>query len=395
MEFSEWVVYTVAEVLLVLTIACLLLVLHTKGLKALITSLQVKLAKAIGELREAKNKQESAPVESSYSEQLSAHLQATEKYHAEQAPNQPIEQDISAQTPKARLVAAMRYRFLRAEQESLDEHADSPNWACIAEHYNQLPAPQPAIEPDTLNSPEVASKLSYDEQRHEIERFKRLFTTMETQWQTAKAKAQDYYNQLLSLIGDSSDPAHLRLKKLAEAQITHIDKTAASINAPRGSPTSRQDVDKLKAINERQKSEIAALQDKLASASTDQQRLAVTADLERQLAQQQQFMKESEVCIDLLERELAEATSRIEQLEAHKPATPTSSEQSALLKDKQTLNKQIQQLKSENEQLVNLAEHADAEQKRVVAIKNKEVEAIKGKFAELAKRYKALMSNRE
>ncbi|MDN3640148.1 hypothetical protein QWY82_15220 [Simiduia curdlanivorans] len=389
MEFSEWVVYTVAEVLLVLTIACLLLFLQTKGLKALISSLQGKLTKAIGELREAKGKQASTPEGPSYTEQIAVQIQATEKYHAEQDSDLSIEQDITAKTPKERLVAAMRYRFLRAEQDGLAEHADLPDWPRIALHYDQLPAPQSQIDPQPPSTPETALKLSYDEQRDEIERFKRLFTTMERQWQIAKAKAQDYYNQLLSLIGDSSDPTHLTLKKLAQEQIAHIDKAAASINAPPSNSANRQDVDKLKAINERQKNEIAALQDKLANASTDQQRLAITADFERQLAQQQQFMKESEVCIDLLERELEAASRRIEQLEAQKPVAG-SSEQNALLKDKHTLNKQIQQLRSENEQLVNLAEHAEAEQRRLIAVKNKEVEAIKGKFAELAKRYKAL-----
>ena len=391
MELSEWVIYTVAEVLLVLVITCVLLLLHTRGLKALIGTLQSKLAKAVNDLRDAKKQQSSTTSDASYADQLEAHLKATSEFHKQHGADRPIEQDITANTPNARLVAAMRHRFLKAEQEATSESLESPNWQRIAEHYSQLPAPQVSDEPQIDVDPEELLKLSYDEQRDEIERFKRLFTTMEAQWQAAKVKAENYYAQLMNMIGESEEPRHLALKQLAEEQLAYIDQVTTKASTKTDSKIGHQDLDKLKAINERQKDEIAELQLKLANASSDEERLSVTEDLERQLAQQLRFMKESEICIDLLERELEDASRRISQLEARK--TPSAvAEQTALIESKQHLNKQIRQLQGENEQLVNLAEHADAEQRRIVAAKNKEVEALKSKFSELARRYKALAS---
>lgn len=387
MEISEWIIYTVAEAIFVLVVVCLLLLFHAKGLNNLIASLQTRLAKAISDLNE---KAEPSSVrqdrgEKPYGEQLTAHIHATEDFHASQANARPIDLDVAHDTPPQRLVAAMRYKFLKAERECLADDSGQVDWNLLAKHYRPL-KPDFSDSDHSVDAPITPSNLSYDEQRAEIERFKRLFTTMEGQWQNAKGKAEHYYAQLLSVIGNSTDPEHLALKTMVEEQLNQLDQAPLTHSADATASASRDDLLHLKSVNQQQKNEIAKLQQQLANTNSDEERLGLTKDLERQLAQQLQFMRESEVCIDLLEKELQESSLRIAQLEAD--GTGGGSEQ--LIKDKHQLHQKIKQLENENEQLASLAEHSNTEQKRKIAQKDKELMTMKSKFTELVRRYKAV-----
>lgn len=378
MELSSWAVYTAAEVIFILLLACIVLLFHTKNLKSALATLQSRLTAALSDLKALK---EAQPTQEStgtmgYAEQLDAKLSETQAYHREQGGQDTILNDLTAEDTPALKTAALRYHFLSSEKTAAASEAD---WQALEAHYERL-----AVRPELPNAPEDAGSLSYNEQREEIERFKRLFTTMESQWQHAKSRAEQYYQQLLSLIGDSQDPKFLELKSMAEAQLEDFEETAAT-----ESPTAESsDLASLKAINAQQQQEIAVLQSRLQSAASDEERAALIADLERQLAQQLKFMKESETCIDLLEKELRSAAEKCNQLERKLKNAQANADSPSETRDKQALVKKVRQLESENEQLVHLAEHADAELKNQLAAKDKEIRQIKQRFTELAKQLK-------
>lgn len=378
MELSSWAVYTAAEVIFILLLACTVLLFHTKNLKSALATLQSRLSAALSDLKELK---ESQPTQASagtldYAEQLDAKLNETEAYHRKQGGQGTILDDLTAEDTPALKTAALRHHFLTAEKSAASSDVD---WHALGAHYERL-----TVRPELPSAPEDAGSLSYNEQRDEIERFKRLFTTMESQWQHAKSRAEQYYQQLLSLIGDSQDPKFLELKTMAEAQLENFEATEAT----ESTATDNGDLASLKAINAQQQQEITALQSRLQSAGNDEERASLIADLERQLAQQLKFMKESETCIDLLEKELRGAAEKCSQLERKLKNAQANAENPTETRDKQTLVKKIRQLESENEQLVHLAEHADAELKSQVSAKDKEIRQIKQKFAELAKQLK-------
>lgn len=394
MELSEWVLYTIAEVILVLVILCLLLLFHAKGLKAALLALQKRLARALQDLKDAKASQASGTDSGvSYADQVKAHIKTTQAHHASLSPDRNIDQDIAPDTPSPRMVAAMRNRFLKAEQDAIDQEYGT-DWSRLAEHYQLLMPQETASE--LLPPPPDA--LDYEQQRAEIERFKRLFHTMEAQWVSAKAKAEQYYAQLVNVIGDSDDPGHQQLRELAESQLNELKAQPKPGKVNPEAASKAPDLASLKAINAQQRREIEELQRRLQAADLETEQGGLVQELEQQLSRQLKLMKESEVCIELLEQELADVTQRMHILEHEHKRIKTEqllSRKEALAeltKEKQQLSKKIRQLESENEQLAGLAELADAEQRRKLTQKDQEISAIKQKFTELAKRYKAAMA---
>lgn len=383
MELSEWVIFTGVEALFVLLILCCLLLFHAKGLKTLIIALQKKLAQALRDLKKARS-EASEKASDDYKSQIEVQISETESFHAQLEPGCAIEDDISSDTPPNRRVAAIRHHFLCAEKDALGGSTGDTNWEALGERYYRLL--------DAASSEPVEQQresASYEEQQTEIERFKRLFTTMEGQWQNAKEQAEKYYAQLLVVIGDSEDPEFTALKSAAEIQIQQFSMPIHSTKS-QPSPTAihpNADVSALKAINSQQKNQIQELQQRLQAANSDAERAALATDLEQQLTKQLRFMKESEVCINLLEQELSDAMQRLNVLEKNKPQAESASKH---IEEKMSLINKISALENDNEQLIRLSEHAEIEQRRTLAKKDREIHTLNNKFNEIVKRYQAL-----
>lgn len=379
MHISQWLVYTTAEVLFVLLLASGLLFFHAKGLRQLIRSLQSRLSKALGELKQVKkiqSEQSQTLPSSSYQDHIDEELKKTIAYHAEILPGVELNYDLLDKATPLHQAVLFRHLFLSVEQAIAAPPADI-DWKGLATAYKRLnsyPKAKTTIAIDKETAIEIQpiteQSLSYEEQRAEIERFKRLFTTMESQWNSAKEQAGNYYQQLLRAIGDSDDPQHRELLELAEQQTGTIERVAAKVTS------SAPNLEDLRAINKQQLSEIAKLQQQLVEAGSDEQRLELLGGLEKQLGQQQRLMKESDQCISLLENELVTAQSTIEKLKQRVPASSEGIQMSTLLNDKLALSKKIKQLESENEQLASLAEHTETELRKALKLKDTELAAM-------------------
>ncbi|UTA46553.1 hypothetical protein L1F30_10260 [Simiduia sp. 21SJ11W-1] len=382
MELASWAVYTAAEVIFILVVACVLLLLHTKNLKGALSALQRRLSSALADLRALKESQQEtqAALEAQtpgFEEQISAKLTETQDYYTSLEGSTKIEEDLLADTPQDRRTAALRHLFLKSEQ--CYGQTSPPNWEGIQKQLRTLSA-----VPELPTPPSEPGALSYNEQRDEIERFKRLFTTMETQWQQAKNRAEEYYQQLVGMIGDSSDPKFQALKDLAQSQLKDFDEAA-----PPALPPS-EDINAIKSQMAQQQAEITRLQEQIAKAKSDAERAKLVTELEAQLTQQMRFLKESETCISQLEQELKDVNAKLTKQDRKLKAMAVAPDDPQIAEDKLKLLRKIQQLESENEQLVHLAEHADAELKSQLKVKDDEISAISKKLKDIAQRYKAL-----
>lgn len=379
MAIDNWMIYTAVEVILVLLILCGLLLFHAKGLKTAIQALQNRLSQVMSELKAAKLAQNNRSADRD--ESLQAQITDTEAFHAQQNPDRSIEDDLAPDSPPARLAAAMRHRFLKTEQAANQQ--GQPDWDQLVEAYQPLlsakKAPPTEFEPD--KPPADPGALSYEEQRHEIARFKRLFTTMEGQWKEAKDKAEGYYQELIRLIGSTEDPAQQALKALAESELAQLSQQQSPLPTTPTDNHTREDLDHLKSENAAQRQQIEQLKARLADLPEDDQ-AGLIGDLEQQLEKQLRLMQESEVCIELLEQEIAGLNKKLAESSTEMPETQRPDK---LIKEKQQLSKKIQQLEGENEQLVGLAEAADAEQRRRLAEKDAEIGKLKKKLVQLLK----------
>lgn len=380
MAIDNWMVYTAAEVILVLLILCALLLFHAKGLKAAIQALQNRLSQALSELKAAKQAQ--ASTQSQLDDSLETQIADTVAFHAQQNPDRSIEADLAPDSPPARLVAAMRHRFLKAEQAA--QRNGGQNWGQFAQAYQPMVDIKPKLTSDSEQGdrPTDPSALSYDEQRQEIARFKRLFTTMEGQWKEAKGKAEGYYQELIRLIGSSDDPAQQALKTQAQTELAQLSQQPSPILRKAGTAQNQEELDHLKSENAVQREQIQQLKARLAELPAGGQSELIV-DLEQQLEKQLRLMRESEVCIELLEQEIAELNKKLG--ESARNDTGPSAQVDKIVKEKQQLSKKIQQLEGENEQLVGLAEAADAEQRRRLAEKDAEIGLLKKKLVHLLK----------
>lgn len=356
--------------------------MHTKNLKGALVALQQRLTSALADLKALKASQQEATAAleaqaPSVEEQLSAKISETQDYYTSLEGSTKIEDDVLADTPEDRRTAALRYRFLQSEQRY--GLTSPPDWQGMQKHLQSLTAlptiPAPPTEPGAL---------SYNEQREEIERFKRLFTTMEAQWQQAKKRAEEYYQQIVGMIGDSSDPKFQALKSLAESQLQDFEEAAPP------AAIASEDIDAIKSQMAQQQSEIDRLQALIANAQTDTERTEIIAELETQLSQQSRFLKESETCINQLEQELRDLSAKLAKQEKKLKTYAGQSTEPRAAEDKLQLIKRVKQLESENEQLVHLAEHADAELKSQLKVKDDEIGALNKKLTDIVKRYKAL-----
>jgi len=418
MQLSNWVLIGAIETYAVLVIVCIFLLFHARGLKGLISRLQNKITDLVSDLANAKQQYKEAQQArnngGSYSDQLEVQIDKTREYHLSLSADRDIALDLDSTTPLERKITALRHAVLIAEKEaSLAGEDSSPNWNIIQskfggflEFFNQGGAASTGIQSleddgDAMEGLQQALSDSY--QRIEnLEKFQQLFFEMEDKWEETKQQADDYFQQLQQLsVDESAKPQFDALLNNYRAVYDGIDQHFQQASGKKGTvelasestqpPPARSnaELDKLRSVAANQHQLINELQRRLDSANSNEERIELISDLQKQLELQQRYVKESETCIELMDNELQSANERIQQLEQQAGKTEAgasrvksleaSVEKSAMecLKMKRMIDK----LQQENDQLA---------QQAMSATSPADSQALKNKFQQLQQKYLGL-----
>lgn len=380
MQVSNWIIFGAAEVLALLVLICGFLLIHARKLKSLIARLQNKLQTLAKDLKKTKqaysNLEQSIPKQTSYSEILDHQLETNREHHFSLNPDQDIALDLSPRSPFKRQLASLRHAFLITEKEAdlSSETEGQPNWGVIETKLGSLMAFFKAepIKQEGQDNPgeieELKRSLLISQQRVEnLERFKTLFHDLEEKWQRTQESAKHYHQQLASLGSLHPDQAAFESAlKGYQNTFKAFDDTLAN-NQPGSSGSITQvinnsgtapddEINRLKSVAANQHQLISELQQRLEIAYSAADKEALLEDMKSQLDQHARYIEESDTCIKLLERELDEAheeISRLEQQSVPRASQSASSEKLAILiNEREMMNQTIQNLESENEQLV-------------------------------------------
>lgn len=385
MQVSNLVLFSTIEVFIVLLIACVALLIHARKLKGLLKNLQDKLTKLVQDLKDSKAAYKDIQAElnpsNAYEKQLNDQLLLTRQHHLTLGADQDIALDLNVDAPFDRQIAAFRHAILIAEKEALHASGDeTPNWNILQSKLTQLiqfyqSSDSASDENDSNNESleQLQTELDTSKKRIDsLEKFKKLFFDMESQWNDAKDKADDYYQQLSAMAGGVEDKEGFDnvLERYHQVydQVSDTIHNANSdgkekvrtntIEVTKADPRSQDEIRKLRNVAADQHRIIAELEKKLQSASSSEEKEAVIKDLGEQLQRQTRFVQESETCIQLLEEELNSALAQLSEME--KPAAdPKTTEQNQKLKgmvqqfsvESKQMLQNISRLEQENEQL--------------------------------------------
>lgn len=339
MELSKYVIFGVIELYVVLLGITIFLVFHARTLKGVVKKLQDRLKKAVDDLKKSKAAYQKAQDELNVDPAetqlriLDEQLDITRDYHATLDPDQDIALDLNTAVPLPRQVAAFRHALLIAEKEALYASGTTiPNWGVLENKLSQLIGyyQDPHNDDSTNNTDtdnaglsQLQEELDNSKKRvSNLERFKTLFFDMEEQWNQAKAEAEDYYHQLMSMADsmENSDNFENLLERYNQVYNavgeTIVEATGDAITTVKMDPKSQQELANLRNVATEQQRLIKELQKKLSNAETADDKALLINELNHQLERQQRFVKESETCITLLEGELTEATNVIRAMEA-------------------------------------------------------------------------------
>ncbi len=418
MHISNWVVLGAAEIFAVLVVLFLLLLLHTRNLKGIASSLRERIRVLVNDLKQAKADIQKAEAQSNpreaYINQLDLLIAQTRAQHASHNPDRDIILDLSNDTPHARQIAALRFAALICEKEAiLSSDTATPNWKTIEVRFTRLIEffrnQTPLNDGDSIEATHLRQELEANIQRVEnLEKFKLLFFTMEDQWRNAKQQA-DIYHDRLSLITMGTDQKetykdllshyHNAYGQLAKTFESNPLQREANIQPQANTIVldttidnrAQHELSKLKTVAADQYRIINELQVRLQKASTDAEKIEVITDLQKQLDRQVRFAKESETCIQLLEAELLEAHQHIQMLETNinsLNAQQLPQIQTAIAEhtaESKAMLKIIEQLEQENHQLAQQAELATTPAPGTPH--KEELSRLKQQYTELEARY--------
>ncbi len=313
----------------------------------------------------------------SYKQQINDQLLITREYHGTLGANQDIALDLDPEVPINRQAAAIRHAILIAEKEALNASPDGkPNWSFLESKFQQIIGFYVDLDQGKIpDKDEVDWKvqfgkakeslenamLDFAEARKEVEalendletahkrianleKFKQLFFEMEDQWKAAKDEAQLYYDRIMASRAAGDDEAtfttvldeyhnvYHEVEKTIYSQTRDRDENASP--AVLSSNESLQEVaqqlttesiadndaraleelKKLRNLTADQHRLISQLQEKLRAAETLEEKQAIIDELEQELEKHIRFAEESEMCIQLLETELAAAMEKTKSL---------------------------------------------------------------------------------
>ena len=391
MQISNFVLFGVIELYIVLIAVCIYLLMHTRSLKKLVKRLQDKLEDMIGDVKTARRDTKSLreQIDSSSPAELARKLvndqiQHTRDHHDSLDAGQNIALDLGLDNPLPRRTAALRHAILIAEKESLHASPDGkPNWTILELKLDQLlqffnfkPKDQektePAADPNAIAN--LQQELEASQKRIEnLEKFKKLFFDMEDQWRSAKKQAEDYFQQLSAMSGDVTDQGAfeeiLTNYNNVYNQVGQTIEIAAGGDRPRPSagdtiiveasrkpasiievnktdPRTLHELKQLRSVAADQHRIIAELQRKLTTTTTSEEKVNMVAELNEQLTRQSRFVQESETCMKLLEDELERS---MQAASALRDQLSVSNEESGKVPRLQAL---VQQFSTESKEML-------------------------------------------
>lgn len=326
MQVSNTLIIVAAEVYFALIVSAVVFFFHSRKLKSLVRRQQEKLLELINERKktQAQIQAASAPVPvpaaptKNYPVFLNREIEATRTQFAAIAPDGDIASEQPSDSPVNQRVLALRYTFLQAELESTKLQPGTIEYWKIFEQ---------ALTPLLSSNEDNRDELETNKKRiQNLEKFKKLFFDMEGQWATAKANAENYHAQLLSLSDDVKDQEGFRetlksyhdvYNEIHHTVVKHVHSSdaAKTINITRQDPRAAEEIVRLRNVAADQHRIINTLQRKLNEATSPEERESVVRELQQQLQRQIRFVQESETCVQLLEEELHKVHEDLESAE--------------------------------------------------------------------------------
>lgn len=391
MLVSNWIIFGTAELMALLLALCVFLLFHARKLKNLTQLLQNKLQQLVQDLK--KSKQTCSELERTlsqtttapYSEMVEQQLEKTREYHLSLKPDQDIRLDLNSDTPQSRQIASLRHAFLISEKEATLASPDegNPNWDLLqarlgnlmnffrSENKGKTDQPEQATKEGVEELEELKKALANSQQRIEnLEKFKTLFFELEEKWDLAQQQAQICHEELSGFDVGSQQQENFEdlLQRYQNAynefgNQLQVNSKSSGITQIVEVPSSHKPSDELqhlKSVTANQHHLITELQQRLAIAYSAADKEELIEDLKSQLDKQLRYVKESETCIELMDNELSKANKQIEQMQSRIEKLEYNSEKSAqvihkariLKEERAMMNRNIQNLEQENEQLV-------------------------------------------
>lgn len=350
---SSMLLYAIGEVALLLLCICIYLLFHINGLKKLIKKLEEKILALRDTITTTKSNAKSLIKEAkesgvtSYLEFIEQQLGKTREYHQSLSPDRDIVLDLDVEVELERQIAALRNAFLVSEKEATyagDE--ENPSWDVLKVKLEQLinfyqhafksdeSAAGGSSGIDETEFEQLQEELNNFKKRvGNLEKFKKLFFDMEEKFSSAKAEAEDYYQQLKARAKeiDAGEDFDQLLEQYSNAYSSigqsledgkEIESGAESNDGAETIPAVRtekvyirnqDELDNLRNMMANQHGIISQLKQKLEESSGENSEQLVE-EMTDQLSKQERFLKESEACIQLLEDELQAANQQISDL---------------------------------------------------------------------------------
>lgn len=362
-----WLIISL-EAFAVVALICALLLFYIRKLRRLIDRQQQTLRQAMEQADpesapETTHGAESAPPASALA-YLQRELEATESYYQAEHSTIPLDEFNPAEAVPMARAAVIRHKLLSLQLASVDTPWSTETWAQWLEEL------APLLGDDHSRLAELEEALQTRDQRiANLETFKQLFFDLEQQWENAQSQANLYHQQLSDMTRELDNTAQFD-KTLQQYHDVYNEVSAQFVQGrteaempeqqvvtlSRADPRTAEELAKLRTVAADQHRIIGKLQKRLREAESAEQKELVIKELEGQLQQHLRYIKESETCVELLEKELSAARQKVSQLE-HTQGTDTEETEAMraalqqFTEESKELLGWINKLESENEEL--------------------------------------------
>ncbi|GAA5317934.1 MAG: hypothetical protein AseanaTS_31420 [Candidatus Pelagadaptatus aseana] len=375
MQVSNWIVIGAAELFTLLMLICIFLILHTSKLKGVIKGLQIKVQDLLTDLQQTKRAysemHDLLEEDSEYATLLDDQIENTREYHQTLNPDQDISLDLDSNTPMPRQIASLRHAFLVSEKEaSLAGDNKTPNWLVIQSKLATIMAffkgdsasssnGLQALEEDVDDLSDLQAALSDQVQET---------NTLKNNISDAQKEAQEIHHGLTQINVESNDKQTFEdllqryeniIASLGDGTVTRTSRangdSATTVEITQVVNQNSEELQQLRSLTSDQHRMINQLQQRLRTAQSADEKTLLLNDLSEQLERQKRFVQESETCIELMDNELQEANDTIGQLQQKVKkleAEAGSGRQNDMADTINNLQKTIDRLEQENQQLV-------------------------------------------
>lgn len=353
MTATEWALIILAE-LAVLLLALLLFALWDRRrrqsqmatLVERVQTLRGQVKQARVQVAQLQQQVHNAASLQRYDDWLDQRLQETREHHAGLGPDRDIALDLGDEASQQRRAAALRHAFLVAEKQACQE--EQTDWSVLAERLQQmieflqeqavevLPGHIVEDEPADTDASDSTELETLRKRVANLEGFKKLYFELEEAWQRAQQEAEQSAAEWREE-GDGDVEALLERYRQSYASVEEIllrDQPSAgggvddsALERPSVGKmviANQEEVQRLRNMAVDQHKVIEQLKRQLLGASSAEDKERLITEMAEQLERQKRFLKESETCTELLEKELNAALERKQELEVLLQQNPDS-----------------------------------------------------------------------